>query len=70
MENGYTILLKHGTSSLVIGPLNTSKEDVQSLEEDGLIISGSYNKASFDKTKWYSIDYDKVFQIDAKFDSR
>lgn len=43
--------------------LNTVKRTFKSLEEDGLIISGSYNKASFDKTKWYSIDYDKVFKL-------
>ena len=28
------------------------------LEEKGLIITGDFNKAKFDKTKWYRIDYD------------
>lgn len=32
----------------------------RSLEKKGLLISANYNKASFDKTKWYTIDYDKL----------
>ena len=36
------------------------KRIFKSLEKDGLVISGTYNKAAFDKTKWYTIDYDKV----------
>lgn len=40
--------------------LNTVKRIFKSLEKDGLVISGTYNKAAFDKTKWYTIDYDKV----------
>ena len=27
------------------------------LEEKGLIVTGNFNKAKFDKTKWYRIDY-------------
>ncbi len=32
--------------------LNTVKRIFKSLEKDGLVISGTYNKAAFDKTKW------------------
>lgn len=32
----------------------------KSLEKKGLLISANYNSAGFDKTKWYSIDYEKL----------
>ena len=31
-----------------------------SLEKQGLLITANYNKAGFDKTKWYRIDYEKL----------
>lgn len=40
--------------------LNTMKRAFSSLEEDGLLVVGNYNKYKFDKTKWYSIDEDKL----------
>lgn len=33
------------------------------LEKGGYIVSGNYNKAKFDKTKWYRIDYDRLEEI-------
>lgn len=36
------------------------------LEKRGLIITGNFNKAKFDKTKWYRIDYDAL----QKFEQR
>lgn len=35
----------------------TVRRTFTSLEKSGLLISGNYNKAGFDKTKWYTIDY-------------
>ena len=40
--------------------LNTVKRTFSSLEESGLLIVGNYNKYKFDKTKWYSIDGEKL----------
>lgn len=40
--------------------LNTVKRTFSSLEKDGLLITGNYNKYKFDKTKWYSIDVKKL----------
>lgn len=41
-----------------------SKKTVQrylkQLEDDGYLITGSYNKLKFDRTKWYRINYDKM----------
>ena len=37
---------------------------VRSLEEQGLLVTDNFNKAGFDKTKWYTINYDKVKQIE------
>lgn len=41
----------------------TIKRTFNSLEKQGLLITGNYNKAKFDRTKWYRIDYDKLGMI-------
>ena len=33
------------------------------LESKGIVISANYNKSGIDKTKWYTIDYDKLEEI-------
>lgn len=38
----------------------TIKTDITWLEKQGYIISSNYNKAKFDRTKWYRIDYDAL----------
>lgn len=38
----------------------TIKRAVYSLEKQDLLYVGNYNKAKFDKTKWYSINYQKL----------
>lgn len=38
----------------------TIKRAVYSLEKQNLLYVGNYNKAKFDKTKWYSINYGKL----------
>jgi hypothetical protein len=42
---------------------STIKRTIKSLKEKGLIIVSSYNKAAFDHTKWYRIDYDQLNDI-------
>lgn len=37
--------------------LRTLRRTFTSLEKKGLLLVGNYNKAGFDKTKWYTIDY-------------
>ena len=39
---------------------NTMIRAFNSLERQGYLISANYNKAKFDKTKWYRIDYRKL----------
>ena len=34
------------------------------LEKAGYLISGNYNRLKLDKTKWYSIDYDKLAELE------
>ncbi len=41
---------------------STVKRTLATLEKDGLIISGQFNKDRRDKTKWYRIDHAKVDQ--------
>ena len=40
--------------------LATVRRAIESCEKQGLVITANYNRAGFDKTKWYSIDYQKV----------
>lgn len=42
---------------------STIKRVFTSLEKQGLLLSGNFNKAGFDKTKWYSIDIDKLNKL-------
>jgi len=39
---------------------DTVKRVFENLEKSGLLISCVYNKQNYDRTKWYSIDYDKL----------
>ncbi|MDM5266925.1 hypothetical protein [Bacillus wiedmannii] len=38
----------------------TIKRLFNKLEKEGYLITGNYNKLTFDRTKWYSIDYKKL----------
>ena len=41
---------------------NTIIRTIERLEKSGLVISANYNKHKYDRTKWYTIDYDKVIE--------
>ena len=34
---------------------STIKRTLQKMEEDGLIVTGNYNKSAYDRTKWYAL---------------
>ncbi|MGM7635663.1 DnaD domain-containing protein [Bacillus sp. Hm123] len=40
--------------------ISTIRRSIKSLEDAGLLIAGNFNKRKSDKTKWYSIDFEKV----------
>jgi uncharacterized phage protein (TIGR02220 family) len=40
--------------------VSTIKRTILSLEMKGLLLSANFNEMKMDKTKWYSIDYDKL----------
>ena len=42
---------------------STIKRTIRSLEKKGLIITGNFNKVKIDKTKWYTIDYEKLERL-------
>lgn len=42
---------------------NTIQRTFSDLEKKGLLISGNYNQAGFDKTKWYTINYDALDEL-------
>ena len=44
----------------------TIRRAIRSLEKQGFLISGNYNKAGFDKTKWYRIDYERLSKASAQ----
>lgn len=41
----------------------TLKRKFKSLEDENLLITGNYNRAKFDKTKWYRINYDALNEM-------
>lgn len=43
---------------------STVDRTFKSLCDRGLLIKGNYNKSKFDKTNWYSIDYDRLGQLE------
>ncbi len=40
--------------------LSTVKRTFKKLEKEGLLIVGNYNRKAYDRTKWYTIDYEKL----------
>lgn len=40
----------------------TVKRTFKSLEDKGILISGNFNKKGYDKTKWYTIDYQALYR--------
>lgn len=41
----------------------TIKRTIHSLEKQGLLESGNFNEESFDKTKWYTINYEAIPEL-------
>lgn len=44
----------------------TLRRTINNLEKQGFFITANYNKAGFDKTKWYRIDYERVSKASAQ----
>lgn len=44
----------------------TLRRTINNLEKQGFFITANYNKAGFDKTKWYRIDYERVSNASAQ----
>ena len=43
--------------------VRTVERTIQSLEKSGLLESACFNKMAGDKTKWYTINYDKLLEV-------
>lgn len=43
--------------------INTIKRVILKLEKEGYLLSANYNRLKLDKTKWYSIDYEKIAEL-------
>lgn len=41
----------------------TIRRVLDKLIKDGIVLAGNYNEKSFDRTKWYSIDYDAIRKL-------
>lgn len=50
-----------------IKSIRTINNHFKKLEEMGLVITGNYNKKGFDRTKWYTIDYDQLHKMENAF---
>lgn len=46
--------------------VSTVKRTLNNLKKQGLLITGNYNKAGFDKTVWYTIDYDLLNRMNQR----
>lgn len=44
----------------------TLRRTIESLSQKGLVIKGNYNEKKMDHTIWYSLDYEKIAEIDKK----
>ena len=44
----------------------TVKSIFSALEKSGILMSGNYNKSGMDQTKWYTINYDVLFEVCGK----
>jgi hypothetical protein len=42
---------------------STIRRTIKNLIDKGIVITANFNKAKFDKTLWYSIDYDKLDEV-------
>ncbi|MCH6265342.1 conserved phage C-terminal domain-containing protein [Neobacillus citreus] len=42
---------------------STIKRAIHSLEKQGLLLSGNWNRSKMDKTKWYTIDYQRLEEL-------
>ena len=42
--------------------ISTIKRTILQLEKKGILISNNFNKMKIDRTKWYTINYDKIKQ--------
>lgn len=45
----------------------TISNHLKKLEEMGIILTGNYNKMGFDRTKWYTINYDRLHELEKAF---
>lgn len=48
----------------------TLKKHLNRLAKLGLVLKGNYNKAGFDRTAWYSIDYQQLELFTAEFEAK
>lgn len=48
--------------------IRTIKRTFAELEKSGLLLTGNYNERSYDRTKWYRIDYDELHRRIAALD--
>lgn len=46
----------------------TIRRTFASLRDKGVVLTGNYNKAGFDRTLWYSIDYEALNNLASPFD--
>lgn len=46
--------------------LNTIRRAIDNLEKKGVLMVDAFNQSAFDRTRWYSIDYDKLNSLPLK----
>lgn len=56
----FNTLKKWHLDTFYFWSLDTVKRTFKKLEEEGVLIVGNYNKKGYDRTKWYTINYEKL----------
>lgn len=47
---------------------DTVKRTLKSLRNMNLLLTGNFNKSDYDRTLWYTINYDEVSKLDEKLE--
>ena len=67
VENGFITRIKIGSFNLRFGQEKRYERTIRSLEDQGYLQSANHNRSKQDKTKWYTINYEKLAELDESY---
>jgi hypothetical protein len=66
----YNSAVEWQENDFIFWSVRTIERIIKNLEEIGLLISDNFNTDRRDRTKWYSIDYDKLTAIEQEYSKK